>query len=150
MHMVRTFEEAGAGAVHLEDQLLPKKCGHLNGKHLVDPNDMAAKVAAAAKARRDLAVARVLADVVRANHTGPAERRIEDFRIARKPEIGERLARSIREGIKPVSLATRVAHIVEEGAYLVPMSSVARSVTIWTICSKSTLPDIDLTMLSSA
>src|SRR3954452_7771116 len=27
MHMVRVFEEAGAGAVHLEDQLLPKKCG---------------------------------------------------------------------------------------------------------------------------
>ena len=29
MHMVRAFEDAGAGAVHLEDQLLPKKCGHL-------------------------------------------------------------------------------------------------------------------------
>ncbi|MFV0514988.1 MAG: isocitrate lyase/phosphoenolpyruvate mutase family protein, partial [Jhaorihella sp.] len=34
MHMVRTFEDAGAGAVHLEDQLLPKKCGHLNDKKL--------------------------------------------------------------------------------------------------------------------
>jgi methylisocitrate lyase len=56
MHMVRTFEEAGAGAVHIEDQVLPKKCGHLNGKHLVGPNDMAAKVAAAAKARRDLVI----------------------------------------------------------------------------------------------
>lgn len=54
MHMVRTFEEAGAGAVHLEDQLLPKKCGHLNDKKLADANDMAAKVAAAAKARRNL------------------------------------------------------------------------------------------------
>jgi methylisocitrate lyase len=54
MHMVRTFEEAGAGAVHIEDQLLPKKCGHLNDKKLADAHDMAAKVAAAAKARRDL------------------------------------------------------------------------------------------------
>ncbi|WP_067335250.1 methylisocitrate lyase [Stappia indica] len=54
MHMVRTFEEAGAGAVHLEDQLLPKKCGHLNDKKLADARDMAAKVAAAAKARRHL------------------------------------------------------------------------------------------------
>lgn len=54
MHMVRTFEEAGAGAVHIEDQLLPKKCGHLNDKKLADPHDMAAKVAAAAKARRHL------------------------------------------------------------------------------------------------
>ena len=56
MHMVRTFEEAGAGAVHLEDQLLPKKCGHLNDKKLADANDMAAKVAAAAKARRDMVI----------------------------------------------------------------------------------------------
>lgn len=56
MHMVRTFEDAGAGAVHLEDQLLPKKCGHLNDKRLADAHDMAAKVAAAAKARRDLVI----------------------------------------------------------------------------------------------
>jgi methylisocitrate lyase len=56
MHMARTFEDAGAGAVHLEDQILPKKCGHLNGKSLVSPSDMAAKVAAAAKARRDMVI----------------------------------------------------------------------------------------------
>jgi methylisocitrate lyase len=54
MHMVRSFEEAGAGAVHIEDQLLPKKCGHLNDKKLADARDMAAKIAAAAKARRYL------------------------------------------------------------------------------------------------
>ena len=52
MHMVRAFEDAGAGAVHIEDQILPKKCGHLNNKKLADPHEMAAKVAAAAKARR--------------------------------------------------------------------------------------------------
>ena len=56
MHMVRCFEDAGAAAVHIEDQLLPKKCGHLNGKKLADPHDMAAKIAAAAKARRHLFV----------------------------------------------------------------------------------------------
>lgn len=56
MHMVRAFEEAGAGAVHIEDQLLPKKCGHLNDKKLADAHDMAAKVAAARKARRDLVI----------------------------------------------------------------------------------------------
>ena len=54
MHMVRSFEDAGAGAVHIEDQLLPKKCGHLNDKRLADAHDMAAKVAAAARARRHL------------------------------------------------------------------------------------------------
>lgn len=56
MHMVRTFEDAGAAAVHLEDQLLPKKCGHLNDKKLTSPQDMAAKVAAAVRARRHLLI----------------------------------------------------------------------------------------------
>jgi methylisocitrate lyase len=54
MHMVRVFEEAGAAAVQIEDQLLPKKCGHLNDKKLADAQDMAAKVAAARRARRHL------------------------------------------------------------------------------------------------
>jgi methylisocitrate lyase len=54
MHTVRCFEEAGAAAVHIEDQLLPKKCGHLNDKRLAHPQEMAAKVAAAVKARRHL------------------------------------------------------------------------------------------------
>ena len=54
MHMVRSFEDAGAGAVHLEDQRLPKKCGHLNDKRLVSVEEMAAKISAARRARRHL------------------------------------------------------------------------------------------------
>jgi methylisocitrate lyase len=54
MNMVRCFEDAGAAAVHIEDQVLPKKCGHLNDKRLADIDDMAAKVQAAALARRHL------------------------------------------------------------------------------------------------
>jgi methylisocitrate lyase len=54
MHMVRAFEDNGAAAVHIEDQLLPKKCGHLNDKKLADSRDMAAKIAAAVRARRHL------------------------------------------------------------------------------------------------
>ncbi len=54
MHMVRAFEDNGAAAVHIEDQLLPKKCGHLNDKRLADSRDMAAKIAAAACARTHL------------------------------------------------------------------------------------------------
>lgn len=56
MHMVRSFEEAGAAAVHIEDQLLPKKCGHLNDKKLASPQEMAAKVQAARRARTDLVI----------------------------------------------------------------------------------------------
>jgi methylisocitrate lyase len=54
MHMVRAFEDAGAGAVQIEDQVLPKKCGHLNDKKLAPAPEMAAKVAAARQARRHL------------------------------------------------------------------------------------------------
>jgi methylisocitrate lyase len=54
MHMVRCFEEAGAAAVQIEDQLLPKKCGHLSDKKLAPAQDMAAKVAAARRARKHL------------------------------------------------------------------------------------------------
>lgn len=56
MHMVRSFEAAGAAAVHVEDQILPKKCGHLNDKKLASADDMAAKIAAAVRARRHMLV----------------------------------------------------------------------------------------------
>lgn len=56
MHTVRTFEDAGAAAIQLEDQQLPKKCGHLNDKRLVAPEEMSAKIRAAVRARRDLVV----------------------------------------------------------------------------------------------
>jgi methylisocitrate lyase len=56
MHTVRSLEDAGAAAVQIEDQILPKKCGHLNDKKLADPLHMAAKIAAARKARRHLMI----------------------------------------------------------------------------------------------
>ncbi|MBT3306467.1 MAG: methylisocitrate lyase [Alphaproteobacteria bacterium] len=56
MRTVRELERAGAGAVHIEDQVLPKKCGHLNDKRLISPEDAAAKVAAAKKASSHLRI----------------------------------------------------------------------------------------------
>jgi methylisocitrate lyase len=50
---VRLFEAAGAAGLHLEDQVLPKRCGHLSGKGLVEPETMAAKIRAAVAARHD-------------------------------------------------------------------------------------------------
>lgn len=54
--MVEELERAGAAAVHIEDQELPKRCGHLPGKVVIPAEDMARKVAAAARARRDLII----------------------------------------------------------------------------------------------
>jgi methylisocitrate lyase len=50
---VRLYEEAGVAGLHLEDQVLPKRCGHLSGKSLIDSEAMAAKIRAAVSARRD-------------------------------------------------------------------------------------------------
>jgi methylisocitrate lyase len=50
---VREFEAAGVAGIHLEDQELPKRCGHLSGKSLIDAEAMAAKIRAATEARRD-------------------------------------------------------------------------------------------------
>jgi 2-methylisocitrate lyase-like PEP mutase family enzyme len=49
---VREYEAAGVAAIHIEDQVTPKKCGHMEGKELIAVADMAAKVSAAAAARR--------------------------------------------------------------------------------------------------
>ncbi len=56
MRAVRELEEAGAAAVHIEDQAMPKKCGHLSDKRLVEPEEMAAKIEAAARARTHLRI----------------------------------------------------------------------------------------------
>jgi methylisocitrate lyase len=56
MRVVRELEDAGAAAVQLEDQVLPKKCGHLSDKRLASADDMARKIAAAARAARALRI----------------------------------------------------------------------------------------------
>ncbi len=53
---VRELEQAGAAAIQIEDQVLPKKCGHLDDKRLVAPREMCAKIAAARRARRHLRI----------------------------------------------------------------------------------------------
>jgi carboxyvinyl-carboxyphosphonate phosphorylmutase len=49
---VREYEAAGVAALHLEDQLSPKRCGHLEGKQLIAASEMVEKVHAAVEARR--------------------------------------------------------------------------------------------------
>ena len=50
---VQAYERAGVAAVHLEDQVLPKRCGHLAGKQLISAAEMVAKIKAATDARAD-------------------------------------------------------------------------------------------------
>ena len=53
MRTVIEFETAGVSGIHLEDQLMPKRCGHLQGKEIVPVEEMQAKIQAACHARTD-------------------------------------------------------------------------------------------------
>jgi 2-methylisocitrate lyase-like PEP mutase family enzyme len=48
---VQAYERAGVDAIHIEDQVAPKKCGHMEGKQVIPPKEMAAKIRAAVDAR---------------------------------------------------------------------------------------------------
>ncbi len=50
---VREMENAGASAIHMEDQVLPKRCGHLSGKSVIASSDMVKKIKAAVSARKN-------------------------------------------------------------------------------------------------
>ncbi len=51
--VIREYERVGAAAIHLEDQVSPKRCGHLDNKEVVSTEDMARKIRAAVDARTD-------------------------------------------------------------------------------------------------
>ncbi len=52
-HAVRTLERAGADCIQLEDQVSPKRCGHFNGKSVIETSEMLGKIRAAVDARRN-------------------------------------------------------------------------------------------------
>jgi 2-methylisocitrate lyase-like PEP mutase family enzyme len=52
-HTVRAFEQAGVAGIMLEDQVWPKRCGHMKGKEVISADEMVQKIRAAAGARSD-------------------------------------------------------------------------------------------------
>ena len=80
---VKRLERAGAAAIQLEDQTSPKRCGHLDGKHLVTAGEMTGKVRAAVDARASsdtLIIART--DAVAVEGLEPALERAESYLAA--------------------------------------------------------------------
>jgi 2,3-dimethylmalate lyase len=53
MRTVREYAAAGVAALHIEDQVAPKRCGHMEGKEVIDASEMVEKVRAAVEARGD-------------------------------------------------------------------------------------------------
>src|ERR1700730_863295 len=80
---VREYEEAGAAALHIEDQVWPKKCGFLAGKQVIAMDEMVPKVRAACDARRDpnfVIIART--DALAVNGWDDVVRRARKYRAA--------------------------------------------------------------------
>lgn len=50
---VKEYEKAGVAAIHIEDQVWPKRCGHMLGKEVIDENEMVSKLKAAVEARKN-------------------------------------------------------------------------------------------------
>lgn len=80
---VRDYEQAGVAAIQLEDQVAPKRCGHMTGKEVISTVDMCAKISAAVAARTDpdfVVIART--DVAETEGTDAAIARATAFRDA--------------------------------------------------------------------
>jgi 2,3-dimethylmalate lyase len=102
---VRRLERAGASAIQLEDQVWPKRCGHLAGKEVIEADVMARKIRAAVAARRDPE----LVVIARSDARGPlgideAIRRCQLYRAAGAdatfidaPQTLEEMRRAARE-----------------------------------------------------
>jgi 2-methylisocitrate lyase-like PEP mutase family enzyme len=114
---VREFEAGGASAIQVEDQLLPKKCGHEPGRQVVGVPDMLARLRAASDARRDPATMIVARTDARSGY-GLAEAidrarayaEVADVIFVESPESEEELAEIASSVPRPV-----LANMVESG-----------------------------------
>jgi 2-methylisocitrate lyase-like PEP mutase family enzyme len=120
-HTVRDFERAGAAMVQLEDQLFPKRCGHLDGKALIGCEEMCGKLRAALDARRStetLILART--DAVAVEGFDAALRRAEAYLACGVDGLfveGLRSADQLREAGRAFGGRTcLIANMVEGGA----------------------------------
>jgi 2-methylisocitrate lyase-like PEP mutase family enzyme len=115
---VRGYEAAGVAAIQIEDQEMPKKCGHTPGRRVVPAEDMVLKIKVAAEARRDPATLIVARTDARTGHgLDEALRRARlyeeagaDVIFVESPESEAELERIGREVEKPL-----LANMVEFG-----------------------------------
>jgi len=128
---VRLYEQAGVAAIQLEDQVFPKRCGHLSDKHVVDAAEFEQTLAAALDARDDdglLVVARtdaraplgLEAAIERANRYAQAGADVIFVEAPQSIEEIERIARDVTApllinlvlgGMTPLESATRLQEL---------------------------------------
>ena len=130
-HSVRVLERAGANAIQLEDQIMPKRCGHFSGKAVLSAGEMVGKLKAAADARHSedfLLIARTDAIAVEGFETAieRSQRYIEagaDLTFVEAPNSLEQLRQ-----IPLLLPAPQVANMVIGGKTpILPQSELART-----------------------
>lgn len=135
---VREYEDAGAAAIHIEDQVWPKRCGFLAGKQVIPLEEMVPKVRAACDARRDpgfVIIART--DALAPNGWDDAERRARAYREAGADLVfvdGIKTRDDVRE------YATRLNDLPRlYNGHLLPVPEIARYGFKVAICSATLL-----------
>lgn len=117
--LVRAYEQAGAQCIQLEDQVSPKRCGHMEGKEVIALADAAAKIRAAAEARSSKAFKIMARTDARATHDlDEALRRGEAFLKAGADILFIEAPRSEEELTKVASTfkgTPLLANLVEDG-----------------------------------
>jgi 2-methylisocitrate lyase-like PEP mutase family enzyme len=111
-HTVRAFERAGVAGLMLEDQVWPKRCGHLKGKEVIPADEMVQKIRAAAAARTDPDfVIKSRTDVLATHGLAEAIRRLNlyaeagaDLLFADAATSVEQIATIARNVSKPLSV----------------------------------------------
>lgn len=109
---VREFEAVGCAGINLEDQVSPKRCGHMDGKELIPVEEMVNKIRAAVEARRDpdfvinartdaIAVEGIEGAIRRGNAYAEAG---ADLIFVEAPRSREEIERVVREINAPVSI----------------------------------------------
>jgi 2,3-dimethylmalate lyase len=109
---VQEFEAISAAGVNLEDQVFPKRCGHLEGKEIVSMEEMIGKIEAAKEARKDpdfiinartdaIAVAGIDEAIRRGNAYAKAG---ADLIFVEAPQTPEQIRRVVREIDAPISI----------------------------------------------
>ncbi len=115
---VREFESAGLAGIQIEDQLMPKKCGHTEGKLLVSKDEMVQKVKAAVDARKDPDFVFVVrTDAIAVNGLEDALDRAQAYREAGADVIFVEAPRNVEEmsRICRTIQAPLLANMVEGG-----------------------------------
>lgn len=119
MRLTRAYEQAGAQCIQLEDQVSPKRCGHMDGKEVIPLADAAAKIRAAAEARASNAFKIVARTDARATHDlDEALRRGEAFLKAGADILFIEAPRSEEEMAKVAATfkgTPLLANLVEDG-----------------------------------